>query len=137
MGHPPRNLANKITSGPLVDKWRNYFDTLHRNYNEQVRKVVSDYLDENDIRSVKDLTVSDVKAIIQRIQTAGGAIRDFNSRLAADASPTLRNAQQALENGLEESGLNETINSLQNAAGDPVEAVEEIIEACESGGCPP
>lgn len=131
-----RDLANRITSGPLIDKWRNYYDALHRASNAQIKAIVDDYLEETG-KTAKQLNVSDVKAIIQRIKNAGGAVKGLSDRIAGDASPTLRNAEEALQNGLEESGLNDTINAVQNAVGDPVGAVEEVIQACESGACPP
>ena len=128
-----RGLSNKITSGPLVDKWRNYYDGVHQAYNNQIKKVIDDYLEETG-KTKNQLSASDIKAIIQRIKDSGGSIRQFLDRLKADASPTLRNIDQGFKNGMQESGMNDTVEAIKDGVGDPRGAIEETIEACESGG---
>jgi hypothetical protein len=68
-----------------------------------------------------DLSTSDIKAIVQKMKNAGGEIEEFNNRLNADESPTLRNMDEALRQGLESVGEN------------AVQAIEETVEECEAG----
>lgn len=115
-----QKLANNITSGPLADKTRNYYDALHRAYNDRVRTIIQQYLRDTG-KSKKELSTSDIKAIIQKTKDAGGDIEKFNDRLNADENPALRNMDEAL-------------GEASKAAGeDAVDAIEETVEECESG----
>ncbi|HZL26958.1 MAG TPA: RHS repeat-associated core domain-containing protein [Acidobacteriaceae bacterium] len=115
-----QRFSNSITSGPLVDKTKNYYDALHRAYNDRVRAIIQQYLRDTG-KNMKQLSTSDIKAIVQKMKAAGGEIEEFNNRLNADESPTLRNMDEALRDGIKTLGEN---------AG---QAIEETIEECEAG----
>jgi RHS repeat-associated protein len=111
-----RQLAEKFTSGPLVDKSKNFNDALHRAYNSQTAKIIENYLEKNG-KSAEQLTKEDFKEIAEEIKAAGGAIEEFSNRLASDASSELRDIDEGLQNA---------VNFVEDNG-------NQIIEACEGG----
>jgi RHS repeat-associated protein len=115
-----QQFSNNITSGSLTDRTVNYFDSLHRAYNARVANVISQYLEETG-KNVRQLSTSDIKAIVQRMKNAGGAIEDFNTRLET-ANPGVRSMEEGVDHASQVVG-----NS------DAVQAVEQAVEECEMG----
>ena len=115
-----RQFSNNITSGFLTDRTVNYFDGLHRSYDARVGNIISDYLEETG-KNIRQLSTSDIKAIVQRMKSAGGAIGDFNDRLMT-ANPGVRSLEEGVGNAAHAVGES-----------DAVQAIEEAVQECEMG----
>jgi len=105
-----QKFSDEITTGPLADRTVNYFDALHRGYNEQVEDIILQYMKDTG-KTVEDLSTSDIKAIVQRMKDAGGAIEEFNTRLTT-ANPEARSLEQALGNAEQAVGENPDVEEV-------------------------
>jgi RHS repeat-associated protein len=65
-------------TGPLADPTRNFFTIAHRAYNQAVKEVVSDFLEEVGLPNVSRLTLAQSRTLALRIvNSSKPAIRNF------------------------------------------------------------
>ena len=77
----PGRVLLKWVSGPLKDKSVNYFDELHRAYNEQVKEMIEQFLEKQGKAELKDLTKEQLKELGDQMTKAGGKIAEFYERM--------------------------------------------------------
>jgi hypothetical protein len=93
-----RQTIDKLVTGPLLDPKTNYYNALHRAYNEAVRKIVVD-MEAQLGKPLSEFTRKEVLQLARRILAAPDArIQNFLNSLSNTAAG--QTARQALADAI-------------------------------------
>ena len=94
-GTDASKFFSKWFTGPLKDRTANYYDTLHRAYNQAVARLAGDYLRSIGKNSLSELTKEEAKQLARQILDSNApGIRDFLVRLGNGATSILGRSHQ-------------------------------------------
>ena len=127
-----KNFFKNWKTGPLPNPGDHQgYSGPHRNYTEAIRKIIAQ-VEEETGKPISQWGKAEIEKAVEEVREAGGDVKSFLNHIEENnpAAKTVRNVVGWIEEKAGQVQNNPAVQQIEQEG-------EELIQECESGGCPP